>query len=64
MSADIVNLSKFRKQKEKSEKNSRSAANRAKFGRNKGEKLADQNDAKKTEKKLSGQEFGDDPEPA
>jgi hypothetical protein len=40
--ADILSLSKARKSKAKSEKEALAAENRAKFGRTKAEKLADE----------------------
>lgn len=64
MAADIVNLNQFRKRRERSDKERRSAANRAKFGRTKGDKLTDLKDAERHENGLSGHEFDDEPEPA
>jgi len=64
MSAEIVNLNQFRKQKERTQKNRQTAANRKKFGRTRGEKKGEQHEAERQENQLSGQEFDDGPEPA
>ncbi|MEM8975750.1 MAG: DUF4169 family protein [Pseudomonadota bacterium] len=42
MTGDIVNLRTFRKKKQREDKASKAAENRAKFGRSKTEKLRDQ----------------------
>lgn len=48
MSAEIVNLNRFRKQKTRADKRQASEQNRAKHGRTKGEKVVEkQRDAKK-----------------
>ncbi len=52
--ADILSLSKARKAKERADKDAAAAANRAKFGRAKAEKLADETRKAKAEKGIDG----------
>ena len=52
--ADIVNLNQARKAKAKAEDKTRSAENRAKFGRTKGEKTLDAARADKLKRDLDG----------
>ena len=64
MPAEIVSLSHYRKQKERAKKELQAQSNRARFGRNKGQKLKDCKDRERLEDKLSGHKFDDEPEPA
>ncbi|CCQ73565.1 DUF4169 family protein [Magnetospira sp. QH-2] len=52
--AELVNLRQARKQKARAAKEKKAAANRAKFGRGKVEKLKDRVAASKAEKDLDG----------
>lgn len=52
--ADIVNLNQARKAKAKADDKTRAAANRAKFGRTKGEKTLDAVRADKLKRDLDG----------
>jgi len=52
--ADILSLSKARKVKAKAAKEATAAANRAKFGRTKAEKAADEARRSLTEKSIDG----------
>jgi hypothetical protein len=64
MSAEIVNLKQFRKQKKRMDKKRQAVANRTKFGRTKGEMKIDQHESERAKDKLSGHEFEEGPEPA
>jgi hypothetical protein len=57
---DVVTLSRFRKQKQKQEKQAEAALNRAKFGRNRSEKAAESSEALRRGRELEGHklEFG------
>lgn len=50
--AEPINLNKARKAKARADKETVAAANRAKFGRTKGEKLADKAQAERAARKL------------
>lgn len=50
--AEIINLNKARKRRERSESEQRAAANRLKFGRSKAEKARDAQDAEAAQRKL------------
>lgn len=52
--ADIVNLNQARKARAKADDKARAAENRAKFGRNKGEKALDAARADKLKRDLDG----------
>lgn len=52
--AEILSLSKARKSRLKAEKEANAAANRAKFGRTKAEKAADEAHKALTEKSIDG----------
>ncbi len=52
MSAEIVNLNKFRKNREKTAKEKASEENKIRFGRTKAEKNADEKARKRLEKHL------------
>jgi hypothetical protein len=52
MSADIVNLGKFRKQKARAEREAQAAENRARFGQAKAEKLATKKNADREARRL------------
>lgn len=50
--ADIINLNRARKAKARAENETRAAANRAKHGRTKGEKLSEKAEATRAAKRL------------
>ena len=52
--ADILSLSKVRKAKDRAQKDATAAQNRAKFGRTKAEKLADESRKALVEKAIDG----------
>ena len=52
--ADILSLSKVRKAKDRAQKDATAAQNRAKFGRTKAEKLADESRQALVEKAIDG----------
>lgn len=52
MTAEIVNLNKFRKAKERAEKEKLAQENRASFGRSKAERTRDEDEAERLEKQL------------
>lgn len=52
--AQPVNLNRFRKQKARAEKTARADANSVKFGRSKAEKLAEDQDRTRADRKLDG----------
>lgn len=52
--ADILSLSKVRKAKDRAQKEETAAQNRAKFGRTKAEKLADESRKALVEKAIDG----------
>lgn len=52
--ADIINLRNVRKQKARDEKEAAAEANRAKFGRTKGEKLKQASEKSRSEKLIDG----------
>jgi hypothetical protein len=60
--AEIINLNKARKAKARDDKTIKADENRAKFGRSKGEKLAERIRADKADRDLSGHKR--DPEPS
>jgi len=54
---DVVNLNRFRKQKNKAESVKQADANRQSFGRSKTEKKRDSQDKARTEKDLDGKKL-------
>lgn len=54
---EIVNLNRFRKQREKDEKARAAAGNRAKFGRTKSEKASEEADAERRETDLDNKQL-------
>lgn len=54
MSAEIVNLNKFRKAKERAAQERQAEVNRAKYGRTKSEREQDENDESRRNKLLEG----------
>lgn len=54
MSAEIVNLNKFRKAKERADQERQAELNRAKYGRSKSERQQDENDDSRRNKLLDG----------
>jgi len=54
MSAEIVNLRQFRKASRRAEKERQAAINREKFGRTKGNKLAQSKERERDERNLDG----------
>jgi len=59
MSAEIVNLRQFRKASRRVEKERQAAINREKFGRTKGEKLAQSKERERDERNLNGTQLGE-----
>lgn len=62
MPAKIINLNQARKQRQKADKEKTAAANREKFGRNKGEKKRDKLAADKNVVHLDGHKIDNDTE--
>lgn len=64
MSADIVNLNKFKKAKTRAEEEKRAEANRARTGRTKEQKMKEQDEVARREALLDGakRETGEDGE--
>lgn len=63
--AEIVNLNRYRKTREKERARSAAEENRARFGRNKAEKRADTDEQERNTRKIDGARLEDDgPEPA
>ena len=60
MSGDVVNLRQARKRKTEAEKDAKASANRAKFGRTKGEKLRDAQRAEALKRHVDGHERDDE----
>jgi hypothetical protein len=54
MTAEIINLRQVRKQRERDAKEGRSAENRARFGRTKGERALDEKTSEREERRLEG----------
>ena len=52
--AEIINLNKFRKAKQRAEAQAKAAENRAKFGRTKAQKKKDRDEAQAAEDQLEG----------
>ena len=57
---DLVNLSKFRKAKQRRNQDAQAAINREKFGRTKAEKDRDQTDREQRDKLLDGSRLPDE----
>lgn len=63
--AEIVNLNRYRKAREKERARTTAEENRARFGRNKAEKRADKDEQERNTRKIDGARLEDDgPEPA
>lgn len=67
--AEIVNLNRFRKAKQRSEAQQRATENRVRFGRSKAEKASDRDDSRRREQALDAArrqepEAAADPNPA
>ena len=64
MTADIVNLNKARKAKARAQKERQAEENRARFGRTKGQRLAEDLDKARARRELDGAKRGpqDDPD--
>ena len=60
MTAEIVNLNKYRKEKARAEKKAKAAGNRARHGRRKGDKARDDLACDTRETTLDGKELTDD----
>ena len=58
--AEIVRLGKFRKQKARAAKDAKAKANRAAFGRTKGQKAREKSTADSAEAELDGGRLDDD----
>lgn len=58
--ADVVSLTQARKAKKRADAGAQAAANRAKFGRTKGEKAAERADAERRESALDGARRNDE----
>jgi hypothetical protein len=54
MAADIVNLRQARKARQRQDKERQAAANRARFGRSKGERLGEQAEQQRRDRELAG----------
>lgn len=59
--AEIVNLRRIRKQRQRKEKASQSAENRVRYGRTKTEKAAEELRTKRRSEALDGHKLTDDP---
>lgn len=55
--AEIVNLNRFRKTRQRQEDREKAAENRVRFGRNKSEKAADQQDRERLDRDHLGKEL-------
>lgn len=58
--AEIVNLNRFRKARQKAEESQDAAENRVRFGRNKAEKARDRQEAEKSRQDHAGKELDKD----
>ena len=57
MTGEIVNLRQARKAKKREEKEQQAAANRARFGRSKAERLAEETEQQRRERALAGKKL-------
>lgn len=57
--ADVVNLNRFRKTREREERAKEAEANRVRFGRTKAEKQRDRMEAERSTRFLNGQKLED-----
>ncbi|CAO3375643.1 DUF4169 family protein [Azospirillum argentinense] len=57
--ADVVNLNRFRKMRQKEEREKNAEANRIRFGRSKTEKLRDRQEAERRAAELDGKKVED-----
>ena len=55
--AEIINLKRMRKEKERRDRDSEAAANRRRFGRTKAQKAADEADADRKRRLLDGKQI-------
>ena len=55
--AEIVNLNRFRKSRQRQEDREKAAENRVRFGRNKGEKAADRQNREQLDRNHQGKEL-------
>ena len=60
MTAEIVNLNKFRKEKDRDTKERQAQVNRVKFGQSKADKRRREYEAQRQDKDLSGKQLDDD----
>ncbi|UEM02135.1 DUF4169 family protein [Skermanella rosea] len=56
---DVVNLNRFRKAREKSEREAQAAANRAKHGRTREQRAREKDEAARRTKELEGKKIDD-----
>lgn len=64
MSAEIVNLNKFRKAKERADQERQAELNRAKYGRSKSEREQDEGDDSRRNKLLDGAKLSNAQQPS
>jgi len=64
MSAEIVNLNKFRKAKERADQERQAELNRAKYGRSKSEREQDEGDDSRRNKLLDGAKLANAQQPS
>lgn len=64
MSAEIVNLNKFRKAKERADQERQAELNRAKYGRSKSEREHDEGDDSRRNKLLDGAKLANAQQPS
>lgn len=64
MSAEIVNLNKFRKAKERSDQERQAELNRAKYGRSKSEREQEEGDDSRRNKLLDGAKLANAQQPS
>ena len=56
---DVINLNRFRKQRERTQREAQAAVNRTRFGRTKDEKKRDVDDTKRQDHNLDGKKLDD-----
>jgi hypothetical protein len=56
---DVINLNRFRKQRERTQREAQAAVNRTRFGRTKDEKKRDVDDTKRQDRDLDGKKLDD-----
>ena len=62
MTAEIVSLKEYRKQKRKRTREKEARENRSRFGRTKAQRLEDQADARRKQRELDGKRLDDETE--